>query len=118
MTDHLSIGGSSFGPNAVGRGARAEQRDVAIHTTTAGDDRFAAALAELRRQFAQHRAEIPESDWVERDSKNLERSAQEPDPDPQNLRDTIKRIAGRVAMSAPVISAVNDVRQLIEAMAG
>lgn len=120
MSNELSIGGNSYGPNAVGRGARAVQRDVTIRAgdAAADDDRLLAAIAELRRLLDQHRAEIPEANRVERDIRSLEEEIGEPDRDKERLRDTVKRIAARVVLAAPVISAVNDVSQLVEALPG
>ena len=117
MSNELSIGGNSYGANAVGRGANAVQRDVTISTGgAADDDRLSAAIAELSRLLAEHRAEIPAADRVERDVRSLAEESREPNPDKERLRDTVKRIAARVVLAAPVISAVNDVRELVEAL--
>ncbi|BCJ48830.1 hypothetical protein Asp14428_03050 [Actinoplanes sp. NBRC 14428] len=112
MTSELKIGGNSYGPNAVGRGARATQHHVAIGTPA--DDPLTGALARLRSLVAEHRDRIPEAARVERDIDAVEEEAAGPDPDPDRLRDALRRIGLRVAAAAPVVSAVNDVRELIE----
>ena len=117
MSDGVSIGGNSYGPVAAGRGAQASQRDVTI-STGGGEDRLAVALAELRRLVGEHRDAIPEAGRVERDIETLGQDLREDSPDKPRLLDTIKRITGRVVLAAPVVSAVNDVRELVEALPG
>ncbi|MEV4639066.1 DUF5955 family protein [Actinoplanes sp. NPDC049548] len=112
MSNELHIGGNSYGPNAVGRGARATQHHVAIGAAV--DDQLAGALAALRSLVEEHRDQIPEAARVQKDIDAVEQETADPDPDRDRLRDTLKRIGVRVAAVAPVVSAVNDVRELIE----
>jgi uncharacterized protein DUF5955 len=114
MSNELNIGGNSYGPNAVGRGARATQRDVTIGTT--GDDRLPVSLARLRRLVDEHRAQIPEAARVDKDIDALERESRDPDPDTDGLRDTIKRILTRVAAVGVVVAAANDTREIVESL--
>ena len=44
----------------------------------------------------------------------MDQEVRGPDPDPRRLRDTLNRIAGRVLLAAPVLGAVNDLRELVE----
>ena len=114
MSNELNIGGNSYGPNAVGRGARATQRDVAI--TAAGDDRLPVSLARLRRLVDEHQAQIPEVARVRKDIESVEREAQDPDPDKEGLRDTFRRILARVAAVGVVVAAANDTREIVESL--
>ncbi len=112
MKNELNIGGNSYGPNAVGRGARARQENVTIGRSA--DDRLSEALGNLRGLIEKHRDQIPEADRVERDLDAVEQEVQDPDADRDRLRDTFRRIAGRVVMVSPVLSAVNDLREIVE----
>ena len=116
MSNELNIGGNSYGPNAVGRGARARQENVVIGKSD--DDPLAGALNALRALIEQHRDQIPEVARVEKDVDDIDREARGKDPDKERLRDTLKRIAGRVVMVAPVLSAVNDVWEVVEKTVG
>lgn len=113
--DHndLYIGGDSYGPNAVGRGARAVQRGVSIGRAEA--EPLAAALDRLRELVDQHSDRIPEAARVKKDIDSLDNEAHDADPDTERLRDTINRIVARVGMVGTVLAAVNEVRELIEA---
>jgi Family of unknown function (DUF5955) len=112
VSNQLNIGGDSYGPNAVGRGARAHQEHVTIGRV--GDNRLSGALGNLRGLLEKHRAEIPEASRVDKDVDAVEQEINDPDPDPDRLRDTLRRIAGRVATVAPVLGAVNDLREIVE----
>ena len=114
MSNELNIGGNSYGPNAVGRGARAVQRDVTIGA--AGDDRLPVALAKLRHLVDEHEAQIPEAPRVRKDIDSLEREAQQADPDREGLRDIVKRILARVAAVGVVVAAANDTREIVESL--
>jgi uncharacterized protein DUF5955 len=114
MTNELNIGGDSYGPNAVGRGARAVQREVRISKT--GDDRLPVALATLRRLVDEHEAQIPEAARVRKDIEAVERETQDPDPDREGLRDTFRRILARVGAVGVVVAAVNDTREIVESL--
>jgi hypothetical protein len=112
VSNEVHIGGSTYGPIAVGRGAKATQRDVTIGV--AGDDGLEAALGVLLRLIDEHRSEIPEADRAIKDVATLRDQVGEDDPDPDGLLDTIKRIGRRVAMAGAVVAAVKDVQHIIE----
>ncbi len=112
MSNELHIGGDSYGPNAVGRGARARQENVTIGRT--GGDRLSVALGTLRDLIDEHRHDIPEVARLEKDLDAVEQDVRDPDPDPERLRDSLKRIAARAVMVPPVLSAVNDLRDIVE----
>ncbi|MGX6603603.1 DUF5955 family protein [Micromonosporaceae bacterium Da 78-11] len=114
MSNELNIGGNSYGPNAVGRGARATQRNVVI--APADDDRLQASLATLRRLVDEHEAQIPEVARVRKDIDAVARETQDPDPDVPGLRDMFKRILARVAVVAVVAAATNDTREIVESL--
>lgn len=114
MNNELHIGGDSYGPNAVGRDARAWQHNVTIGSSDPG--RLGEALDALRTLVERHREQIPEAARVQRDLDALEQEIHEADPDPHRLRDTLKRIGGRVVTVAPVVGAVNDLRDIVESM--
>jgi hypothetical protein len=112
MNNELFIGGDSYGANAVGRGARAVQRNVSIGRSD--EDRLTAALDALRTLVDENSGRIPEVSRVKKDIESLDNDVHDTDPDPERLQDTIKRIVARVAMVGTVATAVNNVRDLIE----
>jgi hypothetical protein len=114
VNNELHIGGNSYGPNAVGRDARAVQRNVAIGET--GDDQLAAALGRLRTLLAANRDQIPHAERVEKDVDALDQEAHDADPDPERLRDTLRRIIARVGQVGVVLAAANDLHDIVETM--
>jgi hypothetical protein len=115
MSNEVNIGGSAYGPIANGPRARAVQRDVTIARTGGEDgDALLAALATLRQLTEQHAALIPEVERVRRDLATIETGAGDEDPDGPAMRDTILRVIRRVGMVEPVLSAANNLRELIE----
>ena len=115
MSNEINIGGSAYGPIAAGRDARASQRDVSInHLGTGADDGVLAALATLRQLVEQHAAEIPEIARVRKDVDTLETETTQPQRDTVAMGDTIRRIIRRVGMVGTVLTAANDLRDVIE----
>jgi antitoxin component HigA of HigAB toxin-antitoxin module len=115
--NEIHIGGSSYGPVAAGRDARASQRNVAINQVGGGsDDALLSALASLRELVERHAAEIPEVDRVRKDTLALEREAVDEHRDPHAMRDAIVRIVGRVGMVGTILAAANDLREMIEGL--
>jgi len=113
MNNELFIGGDSYGPNAVGRGARAVQRNVSIGRSDA--DPLTAAVETLRTLVDENSDRIPEAARVKKDIDALDNEVHDADPDRERLRDTVKRIVARVGMVGTVLAAANNVRTLIEA---
>jgi Family of unknown function (DUF5955) len=117
MSNEINIGGSTYGPIAAGRGARADQRDVSINHVGAGtDDGVLAALVTLRELVERHAAEIPEVARVRKDMDTIETETTDPQRDTVAMRDTIQRIVRRVGMVGTVLAAANDLRDIIESL--
>ena len=115
MSNEVNIGGSAYGPIANGPRARAIQRDVTINRAGGEDsDALLAALATLREVTDRHAALIPEVERVRKDLAAIETEAGEQSPDRPAMRDTILRVIRRVGMVEPVLSAANNLRELIE----
>jgi Family of unknown function (DUF5955) len=114
VSNELHIGGNAYGPNAVGHRARAVQRDVTIGAVE--DDRLRAALDTLRRLVEEHREQIPEADRVGKDLEAVDQEAHDADPDPDRLRDTVKRIIARVGMVGTVLVAADHLRETVESI--
>jgi hypothetical protein len=115
MSNEVNIGGSAYGPIANGPRARAVQRDVTINRVGGEDgDALLAALATLRQLTDQYAALIPEVERVRRDTRAIETEVAEEKPDRSAMLDAIRRLIGRVAMVEPVLSAANNLRELIE----
>ena len=115
MSNEVNIGGSAYGPIANGPRARAVQRDVTIDWVGGDDgDALLGALATLRQVTDQYAALIPEVERVRKDTDAIETEIAGKDPDGSALRDAVRRLIGRVALVEPVLSAANNLRELIE----
>jgi hypothetical protein len=114
VSNELHIGGNAYGPNAVGHGARAVQKDVTIGAVE--DDRLRTALDALRRLVDEHREQIPAADRVQKDLDAVEQEAHDADPDPDRLRDTVKRIVARVGTVGTVLVAADHLRATVASL--
>jgi ABC-type transporter Mla subunit MlaD len=116
MSNEVRIGGNAYGPVATGSKARATQRNVTIGDAGGGGEGLSDAFETLRRAFDEHRDQIPQAARVAKDIDALERETTDPDPDADNVRDTLGRIAGRVGMVATVLAAAENLRETVEAI--
>ena len=110
----VHVGGSSYGPIAVGTNASAVQ-----HGTGTDRDDLAPvleALTAVRRELDRHRAAVPEAGLAERDLARTESELREPDPDPQAVGDALNRVLRRVAGVGSVATAVTHLSTLIEGL--
>jgi hypothetical protein len=109
MSNEVRIGGNVNGPVAVGTKARAIQRDVTI-----GAAGVQAAIDDLRRALDEHRDRIPEPARVEKDIQAVDQATREEDPDPDAVRDALRRISTRVGMVTTVLAAAEKLRETVE----
>jgi hypothetical protein len=116
MSNDVRIGGSVYGPVATGKQARATQGNVTIGGAAAGVNEIRAAIDGLRRAVDEHEDEIPSAERVRKDIDALEKESQEADPDPDSMRDTLRRIGTRVGTAATVVAAAEALRKAFESI--
>jgi hypothetical protein len=108
QTSNTQIGGTYHGPVAMGR-------DVTVNVNqTDGADELRAQLAELRQLIAAHAGQVDAR--AQRDVDDIESEAAQPDPDPDRIRDTLTRLAGRVGAVGSLVAAVSRLGELVHRM--
>jgi hypothetical protein len=115
MSNDVRIGGSVYGPVATGKHASATQGNVTIGAD-GGVNEIRAAIDGLRRAVDDHETEIASVERVRKDIDALERETEDADPDPDNVRDTLRRIGTRVGTVASVVTAAEALRKAFESI--
>ncbi|GAA1578395.1 hypothetical protein GCM10009678_71410 [Actinomadura kijaniata] len=104
----INITGNVSGQVGSGRNVHQTQNVGAARA-----DEVTAALDRLEDLLRRHADRLAEADRATRDVEALRRELQEPDPDPEALRDTTGRLARRVAGVTVLVEAVNGLTALL-----
>ncbi|MGK5555820.1 DUF5955 family protein [Actinomadura kijaniata] len=104
----INITGDVSGQVGSGRNVHQTQNAGAART-----GEVQAALDRLEELLRRHAERVTEADRAARDVAALRRELQEPDPDPEALRDTTGRLARRVAGVTVLVEAVNGLTALL-----
>jgi hypothetical protein len=105
----ISIG-TAYGPTAMGAGAIAQQNGQ--------DPRLASAVEELRQLIGSNITQVRQANLVLRDITRLADQVHEPESDPDEMHDLLKRITDRAGAIGGVATAAGSIWSLIQQIAG
>jgi hypothetical protein len=93
----IYVGGSLTGIASVG------DHSVTVQISGSGPE---SSVTAIRALIAQHRGSLDGAEFAERDLEEIEHELTRKERDKDRLRDTLKRLAGRVAPVAEIATAV------------
>ncbi|MFD6315936.1 DUF5955 family protein [Streptomyces nigra] len=113
-------GGSHYvGNQAVGHRAQAFSGSVSFPAQDAGQAaRTAALLAQVERLLQEHRAALADPDATDRELRRLREELEEEEPQPSVLRRALDRLTAFVQPVAPLVTAVGQLAQSVQALPG
>ena len=113
-------GGSHYvGNQAVGHRAQAFSGSVSFPAQDAGQAaRTGELLAQVERLLQEHRAALADPDATDRELRRLREELEEEEPQPSVLRRALDRLTAFVQPVAPLVTAVGQLAQSVQALPG
>ncbi|MFJ5211982.1 DUF5955 family protein [Streptomyces nigra] len=113
-------GGSHYvGNQAVGHRAQAFSGSVSFPAQAPGQAaRTAELLAQVERLLQEHRAALADPDATDRELRRLREELEEEEPQPSVLRRALDRLTAFVQPVAPLVTAVGQLAQSVQALPG
>ena len=113
-------GGSHYvGNQAVGHRAQAFSGSVSFPAQDAGQaSRTGELLAQVERLLQEHRAALADPDATDRELRRLREELEEEEPQPSVLRRALDRLTAFVQPVAPLVTAVGQLAQSVQALPG